>query len=110
MKKYICISLSLLLAVSVTAKIEILDRVAIIVGDGVVLESQVKDLLQTIKDRYAEQEAGMPPKEVMLDQVQERLIIEELQLQMGRQAGVRVGDGELNQAFEEIAKNNSMTI
>ena len=110
MKKYICISLSLLLAVSVTAKIEILDRVAIIVGDGVVLESQVKELLQTIEDRYAEQEAGMPPKEVMLDQVQERLIIEELQLQMGRQAGVRVGDGELNQAFEEIAKNNGMTI
>ena len=110
MKKNICIFLSLLLAVSVTAKIEILDRVAIIVGDGVVLESQVQELLQTIEDRYAEQEAGMPPKEVMLDQVQERLIIEELQLQMGRQAGVRVGDGELNQAFEEIAKNNSMTI
>jgi peptidyl-prolyl cis-trans isomerase SurA len=110
MKKYICISLSLLLAVSVTAKIEILDRVAIIVGDGVVLESQVKDLLQTIKDRYAEQEAEMPPTAVMLDQVQERLIIEELQLQMGRQAGIRIGDGELNQAFEEIAKNNGMTI
>jgi peptidyl-prolyl cis-trans isomerase SurA len=110
MKKNIYIFLSLLLAVSVTAKIEILDRVAIIVGDGVVLESQVQDMLQSIEDRYAEQEAEMPPTAVMLDQVQERLIIEELQLQMGRQAGIRIGDGELNQAFEEIAKNNGMTI
>ena len=40
----------------------------------------------------------------MLEQVHERLIIEELQLQMAIRGGVRVGDGELNQAFEEIAK------
>ena len=29
---------------------------------------------------------------------------------MGRQAGIRIGDGELNQAFEVIAENNGMTI
>ena len=33
-----------------------------------------------------------------------------LQLQMAIRGGVRVGDGELNQAFEEIAKNNEMTL
>ena len=52
----------------------------------------------------------MPPQEVMLEQVQERLIIEELQLQMGRQAGIRVGDGELNQAFENIAQSNGLSL
>ena len=36
------------------AKIEILDRVAIIVGEGVVLESQVKGMMQNIKKRYSE--------------------------------------------------------
>jgi peptidyl-prolyl cis-trans isomerase SurA len=46
----------------------------------------------------------------MLEQVQERLIIEELQLQMGRQAGIRVGDGELNQAFENIAQSNGLSL
>ena len=58
-------------------------------------------MLENIKKRYQEQGAPMPPQEVILEQVQERLIIEELQLQMGRQAGIRVGDGELNQAFEK---------
>ena len=99
MNKNIYIALSILLPLSLSAKIEILDRVAIIVGDGVVLESQVNNMLATIEKRYQEQGAQMPPKEVMLEQVQERLIIEELQLQMGRQAGIRVGDGELNAAF-----------
>ena len=110
MRKKIYLILALLLAFPVAAKVEILDRVAIIVGDGVVLESQITNLLQTIEDRYKEQEAVLPPKDAMLEQVQERLIIEELQLQMGVQAGVRVGDGELNQAFEEIAKNNNLSL
>lgn len=110
MNKNIYIALSILLPLSLSAKIEILDRVAIIVGDGVVLESQVNDMLATIEKRYQEQGAQMPPKEVMLEQVQERLIIEELQLQMGRQAGIRVGDGELNEAFENIAQSNGLSL
>ena len=36
MKKYIYIALSILIMLPVNAKIEILDRVAIIVGEGVV--------------------------------------------------------------------------
>jgi len=110
MEKKIYIALSILLALPLIAKIEILDRVAIIVGEGVVLESQVDNMLENIKKRYQEQGAPMPPQEVMLEQVQERLIIEELQLQMGKQAGIRVGDGELNQAFENIAQSNGLSL
>ena len=110
MRKNIYIALSILLTLPVSAKIEVLDRVAIIVGEGVVLESQVNNMLENIKTRYQEQGAPMPPQEVMLEQVQERLIIEELQLQMGRQAGIRVGDGELNQAFENIAQSNGLSL
>ena len=110
MRKNIYIAISILLALPLSAKIEILDRVAIIVGEGVVLESQVNNMLENIKKRYQEQEAPMPPQEMMLEQVQERLIIEELQLQMGRQAGIRVGDGELNQAFENIAQSNGLSL
>ena len=110
MRKNIYIALSILLALPLSAKIEILDRVAIIVGEGVVLESQVNNMLENIKKRYEEQGAPMPPQEMMLEQVHERLIIEELQLQMGRQAGIRVGDGELNQAFENIAQSNGLSL
>ncbi|MDA7562624.1 peptidylprolyl isomerase [Gammaproteobacteria bacterium] len=110
MKKYIHLTLAILLTFPLNAKVEILDRVAIIVGDGVVLESQINSMLKSIEQRFAEQGAALPPAESMLEQVRERLIIEELQLQMAIRGGVRVGDGELNQAFEEIAKNNEMTL
>ncbi|MDB9841767.1 peptidylprolyl isomerase [Gammaproteobacteria bacterium] len=110
MKKYIHLTLAILVTFPLNAKVEILDRVAIIVGDGVVLESQINSMLKSIGQRFAEQGAALPPAESMLEQVRERLIIEELQLQMAIRGGVRVGDGELNQAFEEIAKNNEMTL
>ena len=110
MKKYIHLALVIFMTFPLSAKVEVLDRVAIIVGDGVVLESQINSMLQSIEQRFAEQGAALPPAESMLDQVRERLIIEELQLQMAIRGGVRVGDGELNQAFEEIASNNEMTI
>tara|TARA_X000000368_G_scaffold136004_1_gene106790 strand:- start:4566 stop:5810 length:1245 start_codon:yes stop_codon:yes gene_type:complete len=110
MKKYIYIALSILVMLPVKAKIEILDRVAIIVGEGVVLESQVKSMLENIEKRYQEQGAPIPPKEIIMEQIHERLIIEELQLQLANRAGVRVSDGELNNAFERIAANNNLSL
>ena len=67
MKKNINIALSILLAFPLNAKIEILDRVAIIVEEGVVLESQVNYMLENIKKRYQEQGSPMPPREVLLN-------------------------------------------
>ena len=53
---------------------------------------------------------AMPSDEVLLDQVNERLIVEELQLQAGYRAGVRISDGELNATMEDIARNNNLTL
>ena len=110
MKNKIYIALAILLALPVSSKIEILDRVAIIVGEGVVLESQVKDMLENIEKRYQEQGAPMPPLEIIMEQIHERLIVEELQLQLANRAGVRVSDSELNNAFERIAANNNLNL
>ena len=110
MKKKIYIALAILITLPLSAKIEILDRVAIIVGEGVVLESQVKNMLENIEKRYQEQGAPMPPKEIIMEQIHERLIIEELQLQLANRAGVKISDGELNNAFERIAANNNLSL
>ena len=57
------------------AKIEVLDRVAIIVDEGVVMESQIRDLLQTTKLRSIEQGMQLPPTEALLEEIQEQLIL-----------------------------------
>ena len=92
------------------AKIEVLDRIAIIVDEGVVMESQVKDLIEATKLRSIEQGINLPSSDELIEQIQEQLIIQELQLQRGEDFGIRISDGELNQTFLQIAANNGVTL
>tara|TARA_B100001057_G_scaffold168978_1_gene169783 strand:+ start:1676 stop:2872 length:1197 start_codon:yes stop_codon:yes gene_type:complete len=92
----------------ISAKIEVLDRVAIIVNDGVIMESQINSLVQSTKLRFLEQ--GTTPPENLEDEIKEQLIIKELQLQRGQEFGVRISDGELNQTFVQIAQNNGVSL
>ena len=110
MKKLLLIQITILMSAFSFAKIEVLDRVAIIVDEGVVMESQIKDLIQTTKLRSIEQGMQLPPTEALLKEIQEQLIIQELQLQRGEEFGIRISDGELNQTFIQIAANNGVSL
>ena len=73
MNKFL-ISILLLAPSYLTAKIEVLDRIAIIVDDGVVMESQVKKAIESLEEGYQSQNMQVPPREILIDQVNERLI------------------------------------
>ena len=94
----------------IEAKIELLDRVAAVVDSGVVMESQLNQRVQDIIGRLRSDGIELPPKEVLEEQILERLIIEEIQLQIGDQAGVKISDAELNRALSMIASENSMNL
>ena len=93
-----------------TAKIEVLDRIAIIVDDGVVMESQIKQAIESLEEGYLSQNMQVPPREILIDQVNERLIIEELQLQLADRLGVKISDAELNSTITRLASNNQMSL
>ena len=105
--------LALLLAtVSITAsaQLEILDRVAAVVDEDVVLESEVQRRLASIYNQIKQSGTQPPPQEILLQQVLERLISERLQLNMGYDAGIRITDAELNDALARIASSNELTM
>ena len=110
MKKLLLIQLTIFISAFSFAKIEVLDRIAIIVDEGVVMESQIKDLVQTTKLRSIEQGIQLPSTEDLIEEIQESLIIQELQLQRGDEFGIRISDGELNQTFISIATNNGVNL
>tara|TARA_B100000963_G_scaffold258248_1_gene226632 strand:- start:2038 stop:3300 length:1263 start_codon:yes stop_codon:yes gene_type:complete len=92
------------------AKIEVLDRIAIIVDDGVVMESQIDSDITEVLLRYQDQNIQAPPIESLLEQIRERLIIEELQIQLAERAGIKISDAELNITITRIAQNNELTL
>lgn len=102
----------LLLAFSVTsfAAVELLDRVAVIVDDDIIMESELLNRIETVKGSIQEQGARMPPAKVLREQILNSMIVESLQLQMGERAGVRISDANLNEAMSNIARQNRMNL
>jgi peptidyl-prolyl cis-trans isomerase SurA len=89
---------------------DLLDRVAAIVNDGVVLESEVDDQIAAVKDRMHSQGQQMPPDSVMRQQILEHLIVEECEIQHADRAGLKISDETLNNALTEVAQRNHITL
>ena len=109
MKKTILILFSVI-SISIHSAIEILDRVAVIVDDGLIMQSQINSDLDEMVQRYEEQNIPKPDIKVLRNQVIESLIIEELQLQLAERYGIRVSDEELNATITRIAANNNLSL
>ena len=92
------------------SKIETLDRIAVIVDEGVLMESQIDFALSEIIKRYDQQNIPKPSMEILKEQTIEKLIVDELQLQMAERAGIRISDTELNNTIARIASSNGMTL
>jgi peptidyl-prolyl cis-trans isomerase SurA len=89
---------------------ELLDRVAAVVNDGVVLSSELDEQIVAISERLRAQKLELPPQNVLRQQVLERLVLEQIQLQRAEKAGMKIPDEALNNALQEVAQQNHMTL
>lgn len=89
---------------------EFLDGVAAIVNEGIVLKSQLRDQLAMILRQADTEQIQLPPANVLQDQVLERLILGEVQLQRAARIGLHVSDQMLNQAIERVAQQNDVRL
>ncbi|HEY7379071.1 MAG TPA: peptidylprolyl isomerase SurA [Steroidobacteraceae bacterium] len=88
----------------------LLDRVAAVVNDGVVLKSEVDAQTQMISERLQQQRTELPPANVLRQQILERLVLQEIQLQRADRGGVKVSDEMLNNALKDVAKRNQIPL
>ncbi len=86
-----------------------LDRVIAIVNEGVVLQSQLDTQTALITERLRGQNTQLPPADVVRQQVLERLILQEIQVQRATRIGVQVPDEMLNEALRDVAKRNNIS-
>ncbi len=87
---------------------EFLDGVAAIVNEGVVLKSQFNEQMDAILERAEKQGMQLPPANVLEEQVLERLILSEIQLQRAERIGLQVSDAMLNDSITRIAEQNGV--
>ncbi len=87
---------------------ELLDRIAAIVNDGLVLKSELDEQMTSVEKRLADQKVELPSQSVLRQQVLDRLVLQEIQLQRAKHVGLTVTDEQLNGALQEIAARNKI--
>ncbi len=85
---------------------ELIDRIAVIVNDGVVLQSQVDEQVTEVTKRLREQKTPLPAPSVLRQQITERLVLTEIQMQRANKLGIKVTDEALNGALRNVADQN----
>jgi peptidyl-prolyl cis-trans isomerase SurA len=89
---------------------ELLDSVSVIVDQGVVLESQITELITVVKRNAALNDQTLPSDRALRTQAIEKLIVDNLQMQMAERMGIRISDPQLEQTIGNIAKGENMDI
>ncbi|WP_062373978.1 peptidylprolyl isomerase [Halomonas sp. KX33721] len=87
-----------------------LDSVVAVVNDGVIMRSELDDRIAQVEQQAAAQGGNLPPRNQLAQQVLERMVMDEIQLQMARRANLSVDDTELNRQLRSIAESNGMTL
>lgn len=87
---------------------EFLDGVAAIVNEGVVLKSQLYQQIDNVTKNAEQQGIPLPPMDILEEQLLERLIVTEIQLQRAERIGLTVSDQNLNQTIANIAAQNQV--
>jgi peptidyl-prolyl cis-trans isomerase SurA len=88
---------------------ELLDRIAAVVNEGVVLVSQLDAQTDEVTQRLRQQKTEVPPRNVLRRQLLERLIVEEIQVQRADRLGVEVSEEMLNGALNDVAQRNRIS-
>jgi peptidyl-prolyl cis-trans isomerase SurA len=89
---------------------ELVDRVAAIVNDGVVLKSELDEQTAQIGERLRQQGLELPPENVLRQQILERLVTQEVQMQRANRAGLNVTDEMVNNALKDVANRNGIPL
>ncbi|WP_277976739.1 peptidylprolyl isomerase SurA [Pantoea endophytica] len=105
----------LILGVAITANTafaapQVVDKVAAVVNNGVVLESDVDNMMRTVKSQAQQANQQLPDDKTLRHQILERQVMDAIILQMGERAGVQINDQQLDQAIQNIAAQNRMSL
>lgn len=88
----------------------LLDRVVAVVDDDMILQSELNERIRYITTDFNKRGATLPPKNILQQQVLERLIQENLQLQLAKRGGLNIDEASLNQTMERIAQQNHLSL
>lgn len=101
---------SLFVTPMVMADVKPIDRVAVVVNDGVVLEGEIQSIVNEVKTSAINSKQSLPSDRALRAQATERLISNNIQLQLAERMGIQISDAHLESVIQNIASNQNQTV
>ncbi len=88
------------------------DYIVAVVNSEPLTNNEVRVRARRVQEQAAQQgqTAQLPPRNIFLGQVMERLISEKAQLQYAREIGIKVDDGQVDAAETNVAAQNQLSV
>lgn len=86
------------------------DRIVAVVNDEVITLYELRNRVEAAVSQLRRQGTPLPPRDVLEQQMLERMVMDKVQLQHARDIGVRVDDAQLDQAIQRIAASNNLSM
>lgn len=110
LQQVICLAFIGCLSFSSIAAEKELDRIAAIVDNSVVLQSDIDDVVNRVKRNAESQGQTLPSDEALRTQALERLILTSLQLQLAERMGLQISDAQLDDTIRTIAQDENLSL
>lgn len=86
------------------------DSILVVVNNEVITRQEVADRLASVEKRMAAQNVQLPPRNQLVRQLVERMIVERAQAQTAKENGIVVDDSMLDRAMQRIAEQNKLSM
>ncbi|MEL0322281.1 MAG: peptidylprolyl isomerase, partial [Gammaproteobacteria bacterium] len=87
------------------AEARVIDKIVAVVDSGVVLSSDVETRLNDLKTQAESRGNAIEINDELRQQVLERLILEQAQVEVAKRRGLQIDDARVNETLLQIAKN-----
>lgn len=105
--KILCL---LLFSQILLSNVNFVDRIGVIVEEGIIMESEVNNALEQAIKNLKKNGNQIPPKEFLFNNVLEKLIMDEILMQKAKKFGIRISDQELNESLIRIASQENLNL
>lgn len=95
---------------SLAQPVKELDRIIAVVNDNVITKSELQRRIRVLKQQLREEKVKLPPESVFRKQVLERLVMENIMVQLASRRGIRISEEGVNRYISSIAQSKKLTL
>jgi len=89
---------------------KLIDSIVAIVNEDVISKRELESRIEIIRNEFAQSSRNLPEPATLYRQALEIMVSDSILLQEANSRGVKITEGQLNQAMKNIARENSLSL